>query len=425
MFENTNKTFSSLKIRNYRLYFIGQAISLVGTWMQMIAQDWLVLKLTNSGTQLGIVSAFQFLPILILGPWGGVIADRYKKRRLLFFTQLSSGLLALILGLLVIGGTVQIWMVYVLALTLGLVNVIDNPVRQTFVSEMVGKDQLANAVGLNATQVSLARAIGPMVGGGLIATVGLGVCFMINAVSYVAVLIVLFMMRESELIITPKIKRAKGQLRAGLAYVNSSPILKNTLLMMAIIGTLSYEFSISLPLLARFTFSGNAATYGFLVAATGFGSIIGGLMAASRKSISSGMVVWTALLFGITLTVAAWMPSLMLVFLALFLAGIFSVSFISMGNTTLQLESRPEMRGRVMSLWTMAFLGSTPIGGPIIGWIGEYWGPRWALSVGGLAAIFAAFYGMAKLLRKEKIIPIPEEVRIGEEESEIGSRTKI
>lgn len=425
MFERIEKTFSSLKIRNYRLYFIGQAISLVGTWMQMIAQDWLVLKLTNSGTQLGAVAAVQFLPILILGPWGGVIADRYKKIRLLFFTQFASGILALILGILVVTNSVQLWMIYVLAATLGLVTVIDNPVRQTFVPEMVGKDQLANAVGLNSTEISVARALGPVVGGSIIALVGLGACFLLNAASYIAVLVVLFMMRQSELKVGPKIRRKKGQLKEGLAYVNASPVLKNTLLMMAIIGTLSYEFSVSLPLLAKFTFTGNAATYGLLVAATGFGSIIGGLLAASRKKISPRMVTQTALLFGLALTLAAWMPDLPLAFIALFFAGIFSVTFISMGNTTLQLESRPEMRGRVMSLWTMAFLGSTPVGGPIIGFVGEYWGPRWALTVGGLAAIFAAFYSATVLLRKEKAVLIPDEIKIQEEQAESGDRTKF
>ncbi len=424
MLKEINRTFASLKIRNYRLYFIGQAVSLVGTWMQTIAQDWLVLELTHSGTQLGIVSAFQFLPILILGPWGGVIADRFSKRKLLVFTQSMAGVLALILGGLVLSGTVKIWMVYVLALMLGLVNTIDNPTRQIFVPEMVGKDQLANAVALNSTEVNLARALGPVVGGGIIATVGLGLCFIFNAISYLAVLTVLFMMREKDLHVTPRARRSKNQLREGLAYVKSSPILVSTLVMMAIIGTLSYEFSVSLPLLAQFTFHGSAETYGFLVAATGLGSIFGGLLAASRREISPNMLINSALFFGVALSVAAWMPNVYLTIAVLIFAGVFSINFISLGNTTLQLESKPEMRGRVMALWSMAFLGSTPVGGPIIGWVGEYVSPRWALGIGGIAAIIAAIYGTSALLKKEEIKKISKSVRMQDEEAESVDRTK-
>ncbi len=425
MFKNLNQTFSSLKVRNYRLYFIGQAISLIGTWMQTIAQDWLVLQLTHSGTQLGIVAAFQFLPVLIFGPLGGVVADRFSKRKLLYFTQSAAGILALVLGILVLSGTVRIWMVYVLALSLGFVNMIDSPARQTFVPELVGREHLPNAVALNSTEVNLARALGPVIGGGIIATIGIGLCFIFNAVSYVAVLIVLFLIHEQELQITPKASKAKNHLREGFAYIKSSPMLKNTLIMMAIIGTLSYEFSVSLPLLAQFTFHGTAATYGFLVAGTGLGAIIGGLVAAGRKKTSIRILVGSAFFFGVALGLTAWMPSVDAAFLTLAFAGFFSINFISLGNTTLQLESAPEMRGRVMSLWAMAFLGSTPIGGPIIGWIGENIGPRWALSVGGAAAILAAAYGAMALLKKERPVPIPEEVRMQEEEMEASGQTKI
>ena len=335
-----------------------------------------------------------------------------------------AGVLALILGGLVLSGTVKIWMVYVLALMLGLVNTIDNPTRQIFVPEMVGKDQLANAVALNSTEVNLARALGPVVGGGIIATVGLGLCFIFNAISYLAVLTVLFMMREKDLHVTPRARRSKNQLREGLAYVKSSPILVSTLVMMAIIGTLSYEFSVSLPLLAQFTFHGSAETYGFLVAATGLGSIFGGLLAASRREISPNMLINSALFFGVALSVAAWMPNVYLTIAVLIFAGVFSINFISLGNTTLQLESKPEMRGRVMALWSMAFLGSTPVGGPIIGWVGEYVSPRWALGIGGIAAIIAAIYGTSALLKKEEIKKISKSVRMQDEEAESVDRTK-
>jgi MFS family permease len=411
-------TFLSLKIRNYRLYFIGQAISLSGTWIQTIAQDWLVLQITHSGTQLGIVSAFQFLPILILGPWGGVIADRFPKRKVLYITQTLYGILALILGTLVLTHSIQIYMIYILALCLGLVNVINNPTLQTFVPEMVGKENLQNAVSLNVTEVNLARAVGPALAGILIVAVGIGWCFMLNGISYIAVLIAFFMMREKELQHTMRVEKKSGQLMEGLRYVRSNSILLGTLVMMAIIGTLSYEFSIILPLIAQYTFHGNAGSYASLVAATGLGAVVGGLFVAGRKNASQKMLIASALGFGISLTIAAIMPSIFLMILVMFIAGIFSFNFISLGNIILQTESKPEMRGRVMALWSVAFLGSTPIGGPIIGWIGEHIGPRYGLAVGGIAAIVAAIIGELTIARRNKIHIISDEERILENETE-------
>ncbi len=418
------QTFSSLKIRNYRLYFIGQAISLSGTWMQTIAQDWLVLQLTHSGTQLGIVSAFQFLPILIFGPWGGIIADRFSKRKILYFTQTISGILALLLGALVITNNVQIWMIYIFASILGMVNVINSPTVQTFVPEMVGKEQLQNAVSLNSTEVNLARALGPAMAGVLIVAVGIAWCFIINGLSYIAVLVAFFMMREKELHKTDRVPKKKGQLMEGFRYVRANPILFNTLVMMAIIGTLSYEFSIILPLIAQNTFSGNAGSYASLVSATGLGSVVGGLFAAGRKKVFPKMFVFSALGFGISLTVAALMPSIFLMIIIMFFAGIFSINFISLGNVTLQTESKPEMRGRVMALWTMAFVGSTPIGGPIIGWIGEHIGPRYGLAVGGVAAIVASGIGMITILGKNKVHTISKQEDILEKQTEQAEAVK-
>lgn len=388
-----------------------------GTWMQTIGQDWLVLKLTNSGTQLGIVSAFQFLPILLLGPLGGVIADRYSKRKVLYITQTVSAVLALVLGALTITGAVQIWMVYILALCLGIVNTINNPTALTFVFEMVGKESLPNAVTLNSTEVNLARAVGPALAGAIIATSGLGPCFIFNGVSYIAVLVVLYMMDGSQLHRMAPAPRAKGQLMQGLRYVKNSPVLLNTLVMMSIIGTLSYEFSVVLPLMAQFTFHGGAGTYAALVAATGAGSVLGGLFIASRKKADARLLVTSALLFGLSLLVAALMPNLILALVVLVFTGVFSINFISLGNTILQLESAPEMRGRVMSLWSMAFLGSTPIGGPIDGYIGEHIGPRWALAVGGLAAVAAAALGSATLIKKVLPRPVSDEMAMEIEES--------
>jgi MFS family permease len=393
----SQETFSSLHIRNYRLYYIGQIISTSGTFMQSIAQAWLVLKLTNSGTALGLTTALQYLPILFLGPYGGVIADRISKRKILYFTQSISGVLALILGVLVATGLVKVWMVYILAFCLGMVTAFDNPTRQTFYIEMVGPDNLRNAVTLYSTMVNLARIIGPAIAGALIATVGLAPCFIINGISYVAVVIMLGMMRANELLVTPPVPRAKGQLQEGFKYVVSTPVLGSTLLMMAIIGTLTFEFQVSLPLIAQFTFKGNASSYAFLSASMGFGAAIGGIFFASRKGINPYKLVSASLLFGLTVLAAAFMPSLLLSGLALVLVGICSINFSSLGNSTLQLESSPQMRGRVMSFWSVAFLGSTTIGGPIVGWFAEAAGARWGLALGGLAALIAAALGAVTL----------------------------
>lgn len=403
-----HSTFSSLKIWNYRLYFTGQAISLCGTWMQTIAQSWLVLKITGSGTALGLVTALQHLPVLLLGPLGGVLADRFSKRKILFFTQSVFGLLALVLGILVATDTVQLWMVDVLAFMFGLVNAIDNPTRQIFVVEMVEKEQLGNAVALNSTQVNAARIIGPAIAGVLIATFGLAWCFAINSISYIAVLIALFIMRTNDLHPIVPVPRAKGQLREGFRYVASNPLLRNTLIMMGIIGTLSYEFNVILPLFARFTFHGDARTYAALTSAMGLGSVIASLFTANRKKRSPEMLVRAAFLFGVSMLLVAVSPNFTIALIAMVLVGALSINVVTLGNVMLQLESTPEMRGRVMALWTVAFLGSTPIGGPIIGWIGEYAGPRWGLAVGGFAALFAAVLGRMRSRRSPIVSSLGE-----------------
>jgi len=369
--------------------------------MQTIGQAWLVLKITGSGTALGMVAAFQFVPMLVLGPFGGVIADRFSKRKILYFTQTASGGLALMLGILVATDLVKLWMIYIFVFSLGLVNAIDNPTRQTFITEMVGEDQLPNAVSLNSAQVNLARAIGPAIGGGLIATLGLAPLFIINGISYVGVLVALFKMRAEELRPAPIVERAKGQLREGFRYVKSTPLLLNSLLMMAIIGMLSYEFNVSLPLFARFTFQSDAAGYAALTTAMGIGSVIGGLYTATRRKVTVRMLINAAWLFGLVILLTAIAPTLWLAMLGMVLVGIFSINFLSLGNVTLQLRSTVQMRGRVMGLWAVAFLGTTPIGGPIIGWIGQHAGPRWGLAVGGFAALAAGAVG-ARVLRKQQ-----------------------
>src|SRR5271157_1049196 len=401
--QHSRETFSSLYVRNYRLYYIGQIISTSGTFMQSVAQAWLVLKLTNSGTALGITSALQYVPILILGPYGGVIADRLSKRKILYFTQSISGILALILGALVITNWVQVWMVYILAFCLGMVNVFDNPTRQTFYIELVGSDNLRNAVTLYSTLVNLARIIGPAIAALIIAIFGLAPCFIINGISYVAVVIMLGMMNVKELIITPPVPRAKGQIQEGFKYVISTPIIGSTLLMMALIGTFTYEFQVSLPLIAQFTFKGDASSYALLTGSMGFGAALGGISFASRKGIDPNKVIVASLLFGLTVLAAAFMPSLILTGLALVFVGITSINFSSIGNSMLQLESSPQMRGRVMSFWSIAFLGSTTIGGPIVGWFAEVAGARWSLALGGIAALIATVLGTFTLRNAQTI----------------------
>jgi MFS family permease len=368
--------------------------------MQTMAQSWLVLKLSNSGVQLGLVTAAQFLPVLMLAPWGGLIADRFPKRRLLYLTQTLAGLLALALGILVGTGTIRLWMVYVLASLLGLVYALDHPTRQTFIVEMVGSSQLTNAVSLNSTQVNLARVIGPAIGASLIATAGLTALFLANAASYLAVLAGLFMMRANELQ-PAAVPVGRGRLSQGLRYVQSNPVLRNTLLMLGIVGTLTYEFTVILPLFARFTFHREAGGFAALVMARGFGSAFGGLYSASRRKTTASMLPLAALVFGLAVLAAAAAPTLALAVIAMTVVGFCSIIFLSLGNVILQQESDPRMRGRVMSLWTVAFLGSTPIGGPIIGWIGQYAGPRWGLATGGFAALLAAAWGAWTLRRSD------------------------
>ena len=390
----SHNTFASLKVRNYRLYFIGQGISITGTWMQTIGQSWLVLELTGSGTALGLVTALQFLPILFLAPMGGVMADRFSKRKILFFTQSFAGLLALALGLLVATHVVELWMVFVLAGLLGLNNAIDNPTRQSFIFEMVGHNDISNAVTLNSTEVNLGRIIGPAIAGIIIATIGIALCFFINAVSYVAVLICLAMMNAEELYVGEAIKRAKGQVREGFRYVLATPLLRDLLIMLAIVGTFVYEFQVSLALMARYAFHGDAAAYALLTSAMGLGSVIGGLATAGRRKTNPQAITKMVIILGIAVILAALAPTLWLAALAMVFVGFASINFTSLGNSTLQLESAPHMRSRVMALWSVAFLGSTPIGGPVVGWIGEHVDPRWGLGIGGIAAIVAGVFGM-------------------------------
>ena len=392
-------TFAALAVPNYRRYIRGQSVSLVGTWMQMTAQSWLVLTLTGSSTALGAIIALQTLPVLLLGPYGGVIADRVDKRRLMVALQSAMGLQALVLGLLTAFGVVEVWEIGVLAALLGLNNAFENPARQSFMLELVGPEYLRNAVSLNSVLVNVARAIGPAVAGILIATVGESACFLLNAASFVAVVATLLHLDRSALSPSPPAPRERGQLRAGLRYVARTPELGLPLLMMALVGMLAYEFQVTLPVMAKHALHSDAAGYGFMTAAMCVGAVAGGLLVAARGRIGLLPLTVAAGAFGITLALAALAPSLGAELAALVLAGWASISFMSTGNATLQLTSPPSMRGRVMSLWFVAFQGSTPIGGPLVGWVMASAGARSGLGLGAVTCVAAAGLGIVAARR--------------------------
>ncbi|MFB7475863.1 MFS transporter [Kitasatospora sp. NPDC056184] len=382
--------FSSLRVRNYRYYFAGQVVSNTGTWMQRIAQDWLVLSLTGSPLAVGITTAMQFLPMLLFGLFGGVLADRMPKRRLLICTQGAMGLLAAGLAVLTVGGVVTPSYVYVFALLLGLVTVVDNPTRQAFVSEMVGPKDLANAVSLNAANFQTARLVGPAVAGLLIAAVGSGWAFALNALSFAAVIGGLLAMRESELRPTAPIAREKGQLREGLRYVKERPELLWPMVLAGFIGTFGFNFPTLLAGFASDTFHVGAGQYGLLNTAMAVGSLTGALIAARRGVPRLRRLVGAALAFGALEVVAAFAPGYWTFALLLTLVGVFGLSFNTSVNASLQLATEPAMRGRVMGLLMLVFTGGTPIGAPIVGWVTASYGPRVGLLACGLVSAAAA-----------------------------------
>lgn len=405
-------TFASLAIRNFRLYYWGQAVSMSGSWMQTVALGWLALQISGSGVQLGLVVALQFLPLLFLGPYGGVIADRFDKRKTFMRAQAAFSALALLMSILVLSGVIEIWMLYVFALAFGFVKLVYEPARQTFVYEMVDSTFLKNAISLNAALNNFARVVGPSIGGFLILGVGIGFCFMANAVAQLGVIVMLRRMDIQALKQSHHGERKPGQLREGLRYAMRTPVIRNTLLMMAVIGTFALEWQVSLPLFAERTFMGGAESYAALLSALGVGAVLGGLFAASRHSIAPHHLIFYAFLFGVSMIITSLMPTLHLAVLGMVLVGFFSANQGSIANTMIQLESAPEMRGRVMSLWSMAIQGSTPIGGPIIGLIGESAGPRWGLVVGGLSAVFAAGIASIPLLARDRAREIPESMPV-------------
>jgi MFS family permease len=385
-------TFSSLKYFNYRLWFGSALVANIGTWMQRIAQDWLVLTVltANSGVAVGVITALQFAPVLVLSAWAGVLADRLPRRQMLMATQGASGLLALGLGALVLSGHVELWHVYAFALALGCVSAFDGPVRQTFVAEMVPSDKLSNAVGLNSASFNAARLIGPGVAGLLIAAVGTGWVFIINGVSFGATILALMYMRTREMHQLPSAPREKGQIREGIRYVRSRSDIVVIMVVLSVISTFGLNFQLTSAMMARVEFGLGAGEYGMLGSILAIGSLTGALMAARRERPRVRLVIGSAFGFAVATGVMALMPSYTTFAIACIPVGFMSLTMMTAANTTIQMTTDPVMRGRVMSLYMLVFLGATPVGAPIVGWIAETFGPRWAIGIGSITALIVS-----------------------------------
>ncbi|MEU6734652.1 MFS transporter [Streptomyces physcomitrii] len=383
-------TFSSLKVRNYRLFFTGQVISNTGTWMQRIAQDWLVLSLTGSSAAVGITTALQFLPMLLFGLYGGVLVDRLPKRALLLVTQSAMGLTGLALAVLTLSGHVQVWHVYLTAFLLGLATVLDNPARQTFVSEMVGPGQLANAVSLNSANFQSARLIGPAVAGVTITAVGSGYAFLANGLSFLAPIASLLLIRTAELHPVARTPRGKGQLREGLRYVAGRPELLWPIVLIGFIGTFAFNFPIWLSAFADDVFHAGAGTYGMLNTLMAAGSLAGALLAARRGTSRLRLLIFAAAAFGALEIVTALAPTFWLFAALLVPVGMCGLTVNVTANSSVQMAVDPAMRGRVMSLFMMVFTGGTPFGAPLIGWVTDTYGARLGFAAGGVVAVLAA-----------------------------------
>jgi MFS family permease len=394
------RTFSSLSVPNYRRYFTGQVISISGNWMQIVAEMWLIVQLTGSGVSVGITAALQFLPMLLFGAWGGLIADRVPKLRLLQYTQALMAVPALTLWILTATGDIAPWMVFGLVLVRGSVLAIDNPARQAFVMELVGHERIVNAVSLNSVVVHCSRIAGPALAGTVIAVFGVGLCFGVNALSFVAMLVALRRMDRSALEVSVPAERHKGDVRLGLRYVRSTPELWIPLAAMVLVGLFSFNFQVLMPLLAHTTWHGTATTYAVMTMAMGVGSVGGALLSGVRGEVSPRLIVGAAGLFGVFELLVAVAPSLPLQILALVPLGAVSVTFAAGVNSSLQLAASPAMRGRVMSLYSIVFMGSTPIGAPLVGWLAQATSPRAGLLLGGAAALVAAAGARAAYARQ-------------------------
>jgi MFS family permease len=385
------RSFDSLAVPNYRRYFAGQIVSVSGNWMQMVAEIWLVLELTESGFAVGATTALQFLPILLFGAWGGVLADRFSKRRLLMVTQALMALPAIALLAVTVGGVVAPWMVFALVFARGTVNAVDNPTRQSFAIEMVGAERLVNAVSLNSVLIHASRLIGPALAGVLIAVAGVAPCFALNVLTFAAMVFALWRMEPAQLQVAPRAARERGAVRAAVRYVRQTPELAVPLALMALVGTFGLNFQAILPLLARFSFDGGASAYAILVAAMGAGSVVGALATGAYGRTDARLIGGAALAFGLLAALAAAMPTLALEVPIVAMLGAAAVTFAAAINSSLQLSVEPRMRGRVMALYSVVFLGSTPIGAPLAGWLSEAYDPRAALLLAASSGLAAAW----------------------------------
>ncbi|OZB48977.1 MAG: MFS transporter [Cellulomonas sp. 14-74-6] len=385
-------TFSSLRFRNYRLWFAGALVANIGTWMQRVAQDWLVLTelSRDSGVAVGVVTALQFAPILGLSAWAGVLADRVDRRKLLMLTQGLMGLLAAGLGALVLSGHARLWHVYLFALALGAVSAVDAPVRQTFVAELVPPDKLSNAVGLNSASFNAARLIGPGLAGLLIAAVGTGWVFLINAISFAGTMLALVWMHSGELHRMPLAPRAKGQIREGLAYVRHRTDIVLIMVVMSVVSTFGLNFQLTSAMMARTVFHKGAGQYGVLGSILAIGSLAGALLAARRERPRVRLVIGAAFGFGLAAGLLALMPTFTSFAIASIPVGLASLTMMTAANATIQMSTDPAVRGRVMSLYMMVFMGATPIGSPVVGWIGQQFGARWSIGIGSITALLVS-----------------------------------
>jgi MFS family permease len=384
-----DRSFASLRIPNYRRFFIGQLVSVSGNWMQTVAEIWVVLTLTGSGVAVGITTALQFLPMLLVGAWGGLIADRVPKRRLLIATQTLHVLPPLTLFALAVGGELSAVAVFAVAFARGTVNAVDYPARQAFVMEIVGAGKVVNAVSLNSVLIHSARIVGPALAGVLIATVSVESCFALNAASFAVMILALATMDQAALRPADTTPREPGAVRAGVRYVRATPQLWIPLGLMAIVGTLGFNFQAILPLLARFTFDGGPSAYAALVAAMGLGAVVGALTNGARGTVTPALLAGAAFGFGGLALLAAGAPWIGLELVVLAPLGAASVTLAASVNSALQLASDPTMRGRVMALYSIVFLGTTPIGAPLAGWLSEQVDPRAALVMAGVSALLA------------------------------------
>lgn len=394
-------TFRSFRTRNFRLFFGGQIVSQVGNWMTLVAQTLLVLHLTGSGVALGVLAAAQFGPILVLGPWAGLVADRSDKRRLLITVQVIAMAQSFALAALAFLADPPIVGIYLVALVGGLTVAFDNPARRAFVTEMVPRDDIPNAVSLNSALMTGSRIIGPALAGLAVSTVGYGWAFVADGVSYVAVLLAYGLMRSGDLHRADPAPRGKGQVREGFRYARANRDLWVPLVMMAVVGTLSYNFQVVFPLFATRDLGGSGATFTVLFSVMSVGALVGALAVARRTRISLRTVALTSIAFGIPMAVMVVVPNLTVALPVAFVVGLGSISFLTASTAIVQTHSSQEMRGRVLALQAMVFLGSTPIGGPILGWISETFGARWGVAVGAAAALGAGMWGLAVARRPE------------------------